>query len=156
MTTTKTIALTSRSCVGKLMSLLFNVLSRFVIAFLARSSVQFHYSVMSDSLWPHELQHARPPCPLPTPRVYPNPCPLSWWCYPTISSSVVPFSSYPQSFLASGSFPMSQLFAWGGQSIGVQLQHQSFQWTPSTDLLKDGLVGSPCSPTESQESSPIS
>ena len=82
-------------------------------------SVQFSHSVMSDSLWAHELQHARPPCPSPTPRVYPNPCPLSQWCHPTISSPVIPFSSCPQSFQASGSFQMSQLFASGGQSIGV-------------------------------------
>ena len=68
------------------------------------SSVQSSHSIMSDSLWPHALQHARPPCPSPTPGVYPNPCPLSWWCHPTISSSVVPFSSHPQSFPASGSF----------------------------------------------------
>ena len=74
---------------------------------------------MSSSLWPCEPQHARPPCPSPTPRVHPNPCPLSRWCHPTISSSVVPFSSCPQSFPASGSFPMSQLFASGGQNIGV-------------------------------------
>ena len=83
------------------------------------SSVQFSHSVMSNSLQPHEPQHARPPCPSPTPRVYPNPCPLSRWCHPTISSSVIPFSSCPQSFPASGSFKMSQLFASGGQSIGV-------------------------------------
>ena len=83
------------------------------------SSVQFSCSIMSDSLWLHELQHARPPCPSPTPGVYPNPCPLSQWCHPTISSSVVPFSSCPQSFLTSGSFQMSQLFASGGHSIGV-------------------------------------
>ena len=74
---------------------------------------------MSDSLLPHELQHARPPCPSPTPGIYPNSCALSWWCHPAISSSVVPFSSCPQSFPALGSFPMSQLFASGGQSIGV-------------------------------------
>ena len=74
---------------------------------------------MSSSLRPHESQHTRPPCPSPTPRVHPNPCQLSRWCHPTISSSVIPFSSCPQSFLAAGSFPMSQLFAWGGQSIGV-------------------------------------
>ena len=73
---------------------------------------------MSDSLWTHEPQHSRPPCPSPTPRVHPNPCPLSWWCHPTISSSVIPFS-LPQSFPASGSFQMSQLFTSGGQSIGV-------------------------------------
>ena len=74
---------------------------------------------MSDSLWPHGLQHSRPPCPLPTPGVYPNSYPLSWWCHPTISSPVVPFSSHLQSFPASGSFQMSQLFTWGGQSIEV-------------------------------------
>ena len=83
------------------------------------SSVQFSHSVVSDSLPPHELQHARPSCPSPTLGAHINPCPLSWWCHLTISSSVVPFSSCPQSFLASGSFPMSQLFASGGQSIGV-------------------------------------
>ena len=74
---------------------------------------------MSDSLWHHEPQHTRPPCPSPTPRVHPNPCPSSRWCHPAISSSVVPFSSCPQSLPASGSFPLSQLFAWGGQNIGV-------------------------------------
>ena len=86
---------------------------------LSFQSVQFSGSVVSDSLQPHELQHAGPPCPSPTPGVHPNLCPLSRWCHPTISSSVVPFSSCPQSLPASGSFPMSQLFAWGGQSIGV-------------------------------------
>ena len=74
---------------------------------------------MSDCLQPHESQHTRPPCPSPTPRVYSNPCPLSWHCHPTISPSVVPFFSCPQSLQASGSFLMSQLFSWGGQSIGV-------------------------------------
>ena len=83
------------------------------------SSVLFSLSVMSDSLWPHEPQHTRPPCPSPTPGVHPNPCPLSRWCHPTISSSVDPFSSCPQSFPASGSFPMSLFFTSGGQSIGV-------------------------------------
>ena len=83
------------------------------------SSVQFHHPVMSDSLQPHGLQHTRPPCPSPTPRVYSNSCPLSWWCHPTISSSVVPFSSRLQSFPASGSFQMSRFFASDGQSIGV-------------------------------------
>ena len=82
-------------------------------------SVQFSHSVVSYSLQPHESQHARPPCPSPTPRVYSNSCPLSWWCHPTVSSSVVPFSSCPQSFPASGSFQMSQLFTSGGQSIGA-------------------------------------
>ena len=83
------------------------------------SSVQFSCSIVSDCLWPHGLQHARPPCPLPTPGVYSNSCPLSQWCHPTISSSVVPFSSHLQSFPASGSFQMSQFFISGGQSIGV-------------------------------------
>ena len=83
------------------------------------SSVQFSYSVVSDSLWPHEPQHARPPCPSPTARVHPNPCPLSQWCHPTTSSSVVPFSSCPQSVPASGSFPMGQFFTSSGQSIRV-------------------------------------
>ena len=83
------------------------------------SLVQFSCSVMSDSLWPHEPQHTRPPCPSPTPGVYPNPCPLCWWCHLTISSSVIPFSSCLQSFPASGSFQMSQLSASGGQSIRV-------------------------------------
>ena len=83
------------------------------------SSVQFSHSVVSDSLRPHGLQHARPPCPSPTPEVYSNSCPSSWWCHPIISSSVVPFSSCLQSFPASGSFPRSQCFASGGQSTGV-------------------------------------
>ena len=82
-------------------------------------SVQFSHSVMSHSLRPHESQHARPPCPSPTPGVHSNSCPSSQWCHPAISSSVVPFSSCPQSLPASGSFPMSQIFTWGGQSIGV-------------------------------------
>ena len=80
---------------------------------------QFSRSFMSDSLWPHGLQHARPPCSSPTTGVYPNSCPLSWWCHPIISSSVVPFSFCLQSFPASGSFPMSQSFSSGGQSIGA-------------------------------------
>ena len=98
-------------------------------------SVQFSHSVMSDSLWPHELQHARRPCPSPTPRIHPNPCPSSQWCHPTMSSSVIPFSSCPQSFSASGSFPMSQLFASGGQSIGLSasasvLPMNTQDWSP--------------------------
>ena len=84
-------------------------------------SVQFSRSVVSDSLRPHELQHARPPCPSLTPGVHSNSRPSSRWCHPAISSSVVPFSSCPQSLPASASFPMSQLFAWGGQSTGVSL-----------------------------------
>ena len=81
------------------------------------SSVQFSHSVVSESLRPYEPQHTRPPCPSPTPGVHPNPCPLSWWCHPTSSSSVIPFSSYPQSFPASGSFPRCQLFTFDGQII---------------------------------------
>ena len=102
---------------------------------ISLSSVQFSHSVMSDSLQPHDLQHARPPCPSPTPGVHPNPCPLSRWCHPTISSSVVPFSSCPQSFPASGSFQMSQVFAWGGQSIeeNANQNHKKFF---KTDRIK--------------------
>ena len=88
-----------------------------VVHFL--QTVQFSYSVTSNSLWLHGLQHARPPCPSPTLRVYSNSCPLSRWCNPTISSSIVPFSSHLPSFPASESFPMSQFFASGSQSIGV-------------------------------------
>ena len=96
-------------------------------------SVQFSRSVVSDCLQPHELQHARPPCP--SPRVYPNPCPLSRWCNPAILSSVIPFSSCPQSFPASGSFQMSQFFTWGGQSIGLSasasgLPMNTQDWSP--------------------------
>ena len=83
------------------------------------SSVQFSHSVPSNSLRPHESQHARPPCPSPTPRVHSDSCPSSQWCHPAISSSGIPFSSCPQSLPASESFPMSQLFTWGGQSTGV-------------------------------------
>ena len=94
---------------------------------------QFSRLVMSDSLLPQETQHARPPCPTPTPGVYS--WPSSRWCHPAISSSVIPFSSCPQSLPASGSFPVSQLFAWGGQVLEFHFQHQSFQWTPRTDVL---------------------
>ena len=107
-------------------------------------SVQFSYSVMSDSLRPQGLQHVTLPCPSPTPGAYSNSCPLSWWCHPTISSSVIP---------SSPAFNLSQhqgLFQWVSSSHQVarvlefQLQHQSFQWIFRTDLLSDGLVGSPC------------
>ena len=99
------------------------------------SSVQFSYSVLSNSLWPHGLQHVRPPCPSPTPGVYQNSCPLSQWCHSTISSSVILFSSCLQSFPASGSFPVSQFFASGGQSTGVSastsvLPINSQDWSP--------------------------
>ena len=98
-------------------------------------SVQFSCSIMSDSLQPHEPQHARPPCPSPTPGVHPNLCSSSWWCHPTISSSGVPFSSCHQSFPESGSFWMSQLFASSGQSIGVSastsvLPMNTQDWSP--------------------------
>ena len=115
------------------------------------SSVQFSHSVMSNSLRPHGLQHARPPCPSPTPRVYPNSCPSSQWCHPTISSSVVPFFSHLQSFPALGSFQMSQLFTSGGQSNGVSalasvlpmnIQDWSpFGWTGWISFLSKGLSG---------------
>ena len=100
---------------------IFNVAKNRVLLLnpLISASIQFSRSVVSNSLQPHELQHARPPCLSPTPGVHPNPCPLSQWCHPTISSSVVPFSSHLQSFPASGSFQMSQFFESGGQSIGV-------------------------------------
>ena len=97
---------------------------------------QFSHSVMSNSLQPHGLQHTRPPCPSRTPGVYPNSCPSSQWCHPTISSSLIPFPSCLQSFPASESFPMSQLFASGGQSIGISASTWTpFRWTPRTDLL---------------------
>ena len=92
---------------------------------LQKLLVEFCHSVMSDSLWPHELQHTRPTCPSSTPGAHPNSCPLSWWCQPTISSSIIPFSSCPQSFPISGSFQMSQFFAWP-KYWEFQLQHQSF------------------------------
>ena len=100
-------------------------------------TVQFSRSFVSDSLWPHELQHARPPCPSQTPGVDSHSCPSSRWCHPAISSSVVPFSSCPQSLPASGAdFPMSQLFAWGSQSTGVSasapvLPINTHNWSPS-------------------------
>ena len=110
------------------------VLSSFFVWYKFHS-VQFSRSVVSDSLRPHESQHARPPCPSPTPGVYSNSCPLSWWCHPAISSSVVPFSSCPQSLPASRSFPVSQLFTLGGQSTGVSasasvLPMNTQDWSP--------------------------
>ena len=97
---------------------------------------QFSCSVMSDSLWPHESQHTRPPCPSPSPGVHPDSCPSSQWCHPAISSSVILFSSCPQSLPASESFPMSQLFSWGGQTTRVSasasfLPKESQGWSPS-------------------------
>ena len=113
-------------------------------------SVQFSCSVMSDSSWPHELQHARSPCPSPSPRVHSNLHPSSRWCHPAISSSVVPFSSCPQSLPASESFPMSQLFAWSGRNNGVwglasflpkNTQGWSLQWTGWISLQSKGFSG---------------
>ena len=120
-----------------------------------RESISVHNIQLSSvtqpclTLRPHEPQHTRPPCPSPTPRVHPNPCPLSGWCHPTILSSLVPFSSCPQSFPASGSFQMSQLFASGGQSIGVSasksvlpMNTQDWSplgWTGWISLLSKGL-----------------
>ena len=117
------------------------------------ASVQFSHSVVSDSLRPHESQHTRPPCPSPSPGVHSDSCPSSKWCHPAISSSIVPFSSCPHSLPASESFPVSQLFVWGGQSTRVSALASLLQRTPRTDL-QNGLVGSPCSPRDSQESSP--
>ena len=128
---------------------LFHVSLRKMYVLQFFSSVQFSRSVMSDSLWPHGLQHTRPPCPAPIPGVYSNSCPLSQWYHPTISSSVVPFSSCPQSLPASETFPMSQLFAWGGQSIGVSSlasvlpkntqDWSPLEWTGWISLLSKGL-----------------
>ena len=111
--------------------------------------LQFSRSVMTNSLRPHELQHTRPPCPSPTPGVHPNSCPSSRWCHPAISSSVVPFSSCPQSLPASESFPMSQLFAWSVQSIGVSAlasvlpkntqDWSLLEWTDWISLQSKGL-----------------
>ena len=103
-----------------------------ILGSVKHSSVQFSRSVVSDSLRPHELQHARPLCPSPTPRVHSKSCPSSRWCHPAISSSVIPFSSCPQSLPASESFPMSQPFTWGGQSTGASfLPKKSQGWSPS-------------------------
>ena len=116
-------------------------------------SVQFSCSVVSNSLWLHGPQHTRLLSPSPTPGDYSNSCPLSRWCHPTISSSVIPFSSFLQSSPASGAFAVSQFFASGSQSIGA-LASASFQWLFRTDFFQDGLVGSPCSPRDSQKYSP--
>ena len=121
---------------------------------LSQSVSQFSHSVMSDSLRPHESQHARPPCPTPSPRVHSNSHPSSRWCHPAISSLDLPFSSCPQSLPASKSFPMSQLFAWVGQSTGVSALASFLPKKSRVDLLQNGLVGSPCSARDPQESSP--
>ena len=125
-----------------------HIMNRKIVLVKNLGSVQFSHSVMSDSSQSHELHHARPPCPSPTTRVHPNSCPSSWWCHPAISSSVIPFSYCPQSLPASQSFPMSQLFAWGGQSTGVlalasflpkNTQDLSLEWTGWISLQSKGL-----------------
>ena len=122
--------------------------------FFLFSSVQFSSSAMSNSFWPHESQHARPPCPSPTPGIYSNSCPLSRWCHPAISSSVFPFSSCPQSLPVSGSFQMSQLLVWGSQSTGVSASASVLSMN-TQDWSTLGWTGwSPCSSRDSQESPP--
>ena len=116
-------------------------------------SVQFSHSVLSDFLRPHELQHTRPPCSSPTPGVHSDSRPSSQWCHPAISSSVIPFSSY-QFLPASENFPMSQLFASGGQSIGVSALASVLPMNTQDWSALGWLVGSLCSPRDSQESSP--
>ena len=106
-------------------------MNEILLKYLSFSSVQFSHSVVSDSFWSHELQHTRPPCPSPIPRVQPNPCPLSRWCQPAISPSVVLFSSCHQSFPTLGSFQMSQLFASGHQSIGASASTTGRSFSPS-------------------------
>ena len=133
---------------------LYNISLLFPFSSRRDSSVQFSCSVVSDSLWPHELQHARPPCPSPTPGVHSYSCPSSQWCHPAISSSAVPFSSCPQSLLASESFQMSQLFTWGGQRIGVSASASVLlmniqNWFP---LGLTGLI--PLQSKDSHESTP--
>ena len=130
------------------------IIQRYNTEVFLHPSVQFSRSVVSESLRPHALQHTRPPCPSPTPGVHSNSSPSSRWCHPAISSSVVPFSSCPQSLPASGSFPMSQLFAWGGQSIRVSasasvLPKNTQDWSP---LGWTGCIS--WGPRDSQESSP--
>ena len=117
------------------MNKILNQFAKLKTTKMTLSSVEFSRSVLSDSLRPHESPHNRPPCPSPTPRVHPNSCTLSRWCHPAISSSVVPFSSCPQFLPASESFPMSQLFTWDGQSIGVSalasvLPKNTQDWSP--------------------------
>ena len=130
-------------------------MKRFLVSLhLQFSSVHFSHSVESDSLWPHESQHARPPCPSPTPRAHSNSCPSSLWCHPAISSSVIPFSSCPQSLPASGSFPLSQLF-------GMRPKYWSFSFSISPSNEQPGLISfrmdrwiSLQTPLDSHESSP--
>ena len=122
-------------CVISHIPSIINIQSEEIKESISRDSVQFSRSVMPNSLRLHELKHARLSCPSPTPRVHPNSCASSRWCHPAISSSVVHFSSFPQSLPASGSFPMSQIFTWGGQSIGVSalasvLPKNTQDWSP--------------------------
>ena len=125
----------------------------FLVSFTT-CSVEFNHSVMSHSLRPYGLQHARPPCPSSTPKAYSNSCPFHWWCHPTISSSVVPFSSYLQSFPASESFPISQFFTSGGQSIGVSASASVLPMN-TQDSFPLGLTGwISLQSKDSQESSP--
>ena len=171
MTTGKTIDLNRRTFFGKIISLptsslwTFNFHNGEKIKFLLFKSPSLWYFVMTAFSSDQSLSHVRlsatpwiaacqASLTITNSSIHPNPCPLSRWCYPAISSSVVPFSSCPQSLPASGSFPVSQLFAWGGQSIEVSasasvLPMNTLDWSPL-----EGLVGSPCSPTDSQESSP--
>ena len=115
---------------------------------------QFSCSVLSVCIWPHGLQNDRLPCPLPTPGTYTNSCPLSWWCHPTISSFVVPFSSHLQSFQHQGLFKRVSSSHQVAKVLEFQFQHQFFHGIFRTDFLWDVLVGSPCSPRDSQDSSP--
>ena len=119
------------STLGKLKLLLHAWFKISAISSLLMQSVQFSYSVVFDSLWLHELQHTRLPCPSPTPEACSNSYPMSWWCHPTISFSIIPFSTCLQSFPASGAFPMSQFFASGGPSI-------TFSISPSNEY--SGLI----------------
>ena len=133
-----------------MLAILYEYMKSKLINFMMYHYLQFSHSVISDSLRPHESQHARSPYPSPPPRVYTNSCPLSRWCHPAISSSVVPFSPCPQSLPASGSFPMSQLFPWGGQNIGVSVSSSvlpmntqdwsALEWTGWISLQSNGLT----------------
>ena len=118
------------------------------------SSIQFSHSVVSDFLWPHGLQHARLPCPSSTPRAWSNSCLSSQWCHPTISSSVIPFSSCIQSFPVSGSFPISQFFTSVGQSIGASASASALPMNIQDWFPLGLMLGSLCCPRDSQESYP--
>ena len=137
---------------GKLIQPLWKTVWRFLKK-LKLPSVQITHSVVSDSLRPYRLQHARPPCPSPTPRDCSNSCPLSWWCHPTTLSSVVPLSSCLQSFPASGS-ESKWVSSLHQVTKVLELQHQPFQRTFRIDFLSDWLVWFPCSSMDSQTSSP--